>query len=102
MEVIITLDQICLNDEKIGKIAVAEYLESLSDSQLEEYFKDVLQFTRPDKPTAIYQEKRSPSSRKLKQMSELQQLFLNMSPEKRAALEKLSKENEIDLEDLIQ
>lgn len=97
-----TLDQLCLNDDTIGKQQVADYLESLTDVQLEVHFAPLLNVTRPDRETAIHKEKvTNITGKRMPKMSEAEQMLLSMAPEKRALLEKLSKEQGLDLDDLI-
>ena len=73
----------------------------MSDIELEAHFAPMLQFTRPDRDTAIHKEKRSPIATKSRKMSDIEQMLLGLSPEKRATLERMSKEQGIDLDDLI-
>ncbi len=77
----------------------ASQLEAMTDKELEDHFGPMLAFTRPDRETAIHKEKKTITHRTPK-LSNIDQLMLGLSPEKRKMLEDMSKEQGIDLDEL--
>lgn len=78
-----------------------ETWETLSDKQLEEYFKDALDITRPDRPSAVYKETQNEKVSKKKPMSDAQMTFRNMDSEKQKKLHELAKAQGLDLNQLM-
>lgn len=86
--------------EKLLECSATE-LEAMSDIELEAHFTPMLQFTRPDRETAIFKPKKGSSTTgRQKKLSEVDQMLMNLSPEKRKFLEGLAKEQDIDLDEI--
>lgn len=72
-------------------------LEKMSDAELTSHLVQYLTHTRPESPEAIHKEKTG----RIKQCSEVEQMFMNLTPEKKKRLEDLAKAQGIDIEDLL-
>lgn len=108
-----TLEQLCGGEEFINqdptkpwKRTVAEWLEAMTDAQLEEHFKGYFDVTRPDRESAVFSEKKGAfkgaSKDKGKKVSAMEQMVLSLSPEKRAKLEKIATMQGLNLEELLE